>query len=165
MKSSEKKETVKYRTGRPQKFAEPSRPVTMTLPERTLRLLAEVDADRAKAVVKATDAVMNEAWPDKRRVRLATIDEGSAVIVVGPSATLKRIPWLRLVEIAPARYLLAIPTGTAPERLEVAISDLIEDSPEDEADEHSVLEDLRKQIGHLRREDKMSKVEIIIVEA
>ena len=33
---------------------------------------------------------------------------------------LKRIPFLKLIEIAPARYLLTIPSGTAVESLEVA---------------------------------------------
>ena len=45
------------RTGRPAKFAEPSRPVTVTLPERILDLLAAVDSDRAQAIVKAVEAI------------------------------------------------------------------------------------------------------------
>ena len=45
------------RTGRPAKFAEPSRPVTVTLPERILDLLAAVDSDRAQAIVKTVEAI------------------------------------------------------------------------------------------------------------
>ena len=41
--------------GRPAKFDEPSRPVTMTLPDRILDRLAEIGDDRAKAVVKAVE--------------------------------------------------------------------------------------------------------------
>ena len=47
----------KNRTGRPAKFAEPSRPVTVTLPERILDLLAAVDSDRAQAIVKTVEAI------------------------------------------------------------------------------------------------------------
>src|SRR5690606_34115626 len=39
--------------GRPPKFREPSGPVTVTLPNRTLAQLRRIDADRAKAIVKA----------------------------------------------------------------------------------------------------------------
>ena len=45
-----KSRVEKHPGGRPAKFAEPSRPVTVTLPERVLQLLAAVDADRAKAI-------------------------------------------------------------------------------------------------------------------
>ena len=46
------------RGGRPAKFDEPSRPVTITLPDRILERLEEIDGDRAKAVVKAVEAVL-----------------------------------------------------------------------------------------------------------
>ena len=41
--------------GRPAKFDEPSRPVTITLPDRILDRLKEIDADRALAIVKAVE--------------------------------------------------------------------------------------------------------------
>jgi len=163
MRSSKIKEVIKHSGGRPRKFDDPSRPVTVTLPERTLSLLAQVDEDRARAIVKVTDTVTKEAWPDERRVRLVTIDEKSAVIVIGPSKRLKMIPWLRLVEVTPTNYLIAIPTGTPLEKLEVEIDDLIEEVPPDDEYERGILEDLRKLIGQLRRQDKMSKLEIILV--
>ena len=40
--------------GRPPKFDEPSRPITLTLPESTLEGLRQIDADRGQAVVKLT---------------------------------------------------------------------------------------------------------------
>ena len=43
--------------GRPPKFTEPRHAVTMTLPERILDRLAEIDPDRTRAVVKVTEAV------------------------------------------------------------------------------------------------------------
>lgn len=149
--------------GRPRKFSSPSRVITVTLPEYTLSQLNTVDTDRAQAIVKVTDEAMKEAWPGKERVKRISIGPGISMIVVGPNDSLKKISWLRLVEIAPARFLLAIPTGTATEKLEVAISDLMEDvQPGDEA-ERGLLEELRSLIGHLRKQNKMSKSEIILV--
>src|SRR5215471_1223002 len=95
--------------GRPAKFSEPSRPVTVTLPERVLGSLARIDADRARAIVKATESVMRKSIEG---VELVEVAPGLGVIVVGPSDFLRKIDWLQLVEIAPARYLLSIPPGT-----------------------------------------------------
>ncbi|MBI3986934.1 MAG: hypothetical protein HY343_08450, partial [Lentisphaerae bacterium] len=89
--------------GRPRKFDEESRPITVTLPNRVLDLLATIDRDRAKAIVKVTEAAIAKAWQGNKRMELVEIERGTAVIVVGPSPSLASIPWLRLIEIAPAR--------------------------------------------------------------
>ena len=57
LKQSAKSSVEKNRGGRPAKFAEPSRPITVTLPERVLNLLAAVDPDRAKAITRLVDAL------------------------------------------------------------------------------------------------------------
>ena len=145
------------------KFAEPSRPITVTLPERTLQLLQAVDEDRAKAITKVADAALYGERGDRAPVRLVEIEPGLAVLVVGPSKRLRDIPWLSLAEIAPAQYLLAIPSGTPPERLELALIDLIDELGVDERHERSLLDELRRQIAHLRRERRMSTSEIILV--
>src|SRR4051812_902670 len=44
--------------GRPPKFAEPSRPITLTLPESTLEALRHIDRDRGKAIVKLAQNAM-----------------------------------------------------------------------------------------------------------
>jgi hypothetical protein len=162
--NARRKKDEKHAGGRPRKFHEESRPVTVTLPERTLRLLAGVDKDRARAIAKAADALVTRAWPDRKRVELVKVDADTALIIVGPSSSLKKIPWLRLIEIAPTRYLLSIPVGTATEKLELAIGDLVEDLPEHAEDERRLLDELRKQISHLRRQNRMSKSEIILVD-
>ena len=51
-----KSRVEKHPGGRPAKFAEPSRPVTVTLPERVLQLLAAVDADLAWSHARFRDA-------------------------------------------------------------------------------------------------------------
>jgi hypothetical protein len=149
--------------GRPRKFAEPSRPITVTLPDRTLKLLQAVDEDRALAITKVTDAAVCGDAMDGAVVRLVEIEPGTAIIVVGPSKRLRDIPWLSLAEITPAQYLLSIPSGTPPERLELALIDLIDTLGDDEEHERRLLDELRRQIGNLRRERRMSKSEIILV--
>ena len=42
------------RGGRPAKFDEPSRPVTITLPDRILDRIKEIDDDRAKGIVNGS---------------------------------------------------------------------------------------------------------------
>ena len=151
------------RGGRPKKFAEPSRPITVPLPHRTLQLLEAVDEDRAKAITKVADGAVYEHEVGRAFLRLVEIQPGIAVIIVGPSKRLREIPWLRLAEIAPARYLLATPSGTPPERLELALIDLLDDLGDDEEYERLLLDELRRHIGNLRREQRMFQSEIILV--
>lgn len=150
--------------GRPPKFHEPRHPVTMTLPERILDLLAEIDPDRTRAVVKVTEAVAGIRKGRFKPVDLVEMAPGESLIVVGPSRALKRIPWLKLIEITPARYLLTIPTGTAIEALEVALRDLFSNPGlrKDER-ENSVLVELLSLIGRQRRNLRLSKAEILII--
>jgi hypothetical protein len=48
----------KKKKGRPPKFRESRRPVTVTLPETTLARLAAINTDRAQAIVKAVGAAV-----------------------------------------------------------------------------------------------------------
>ena len=165
------KYSVKYvsratmKRGRPPKFQEPRRPVTVTLPENTLAQLAAIDPDRAKAIVKATKAAM--PLNEKRRypVELVEVLPGKSIIVIGPSRYLKKIRWLRMVELAPLRFLLAIPSGTAVDALELAIIDLLQDLKRHEDGERSLLEALKDLMHNLRVQNKLSKAELLFVEA
>jgi hypothetical protein len=151
--------------GRPPKFREPRHPVTMTLPERILDQLAEIDPDRTCAVVKVTEAVVGAGKGHFKPVELVEMAPGKSLIVVGPSKALRQIPWLKLIEIARARYLLTIPSGTPIEALEVALRDLFR-SPELQKNEreNAVLHDLLNLIGHQRRTQHLSKAEILIID-
>jgi hypothetical protein len=150
--------------GRPPKFSEPRRPVTMTLPERILDQLAEIDPDRTCAVVKATEAVMGAGQGHFRPVELVEMAPGKCLIVVGPCNALRKIPWIKLIEIAQTRYLLTIPSGTTIEALEVALRDLSTDPGLPKKDrEDIVLHDLLDLIGHQRRARCLSKAEILII--
>jgi hypothetical protein len=156
----------RIKSGRPPKFLEPRHPVTMTLPDRILDHLARIDPDRALAVVKVTEAAIGTEREDGKAVESIEIAHGKSLIVVGLSKALRDIPWLKFIEIGPTRYLLAIPTGTAIEVLEVALRDLIH-RPEFMEDEHemAILNELVNFLGHKRRARHLSKAEILIVES
>jgi hypothetical protein len=89
---------------------------------------------------------------------------GKSLIVVGPSKALRSIPWLRLIEITPARFLLTIPSGASIEALEVALRDLVT-YPEflKNERENTILHELLELIGHQRRAQRLSKAENLII--
>jgi len=137
----------------------------MTLPERILSRLAQIDPDRACAVVKVTEAVGGTGMDGLKPVELVEMAPGKSLIVVGPSRALMQIPWLKLIEIAPTRYFLTVPSGTPVEVLEVALRDLSHD-PDLQANEreNSVLQTLLNLIGDRRRTQRLSKAEILIID-
>jgi hypothetical protein len=149
--------------GRPPKFDEPRRPVTLTLPERTLRRLTAVDEDRATAIVKLVDSTVSHKEQTAKLVEVVEVAPGAAVILVAPSRCLRRIPWLKLAEVAPGRHLLTIVPGTAIESLEVAMFDILEGLAPDEDYERKILEELRQLIGASRRGQTIRKFEMLYV--
>ena len=149
--------------GRPPKFPELRRPITVTLPERILQKLEAVNHDRSRAIVKCVEAVAGEGDRPFKPVELIEVAPGKALIVVRPSKSLTQIKWLRLVEIAPARYLLVLPSGTQVEVLEVAIHDLLDDL-DPSSDERDLLAELQKIIGYQRRRRSISRAELLFVD-
>ena len=149
--------------GRPPKFEGARRPVTVTLPESTLQQLAAIHPDRARAIVKsaalATRAGSGKAPP----VEVVEASPGLAIIVVGPSSSLRKLGWLRLVEIAPSRFLLLLPTGTALEALEVEVDDLREHLAPKEIYERELLNDLHHILRQRRRQQDVSKAELLLL--
>ena len=85
-----------------------------------------------------------------------------ALVIVGPSKALQKIPFLRLVEVAPTRYLLAVDKGYNFHSLEIAITDALEDKP-DEKREHELMTQLLDHIKGLRRSRRVSMAEILVV--
>ena len=155
----------KARNGRPPKFNEASCPITVTLPRRILQELETIDLDRAKAIVKCVDTTITQAWPDtkERKVEVVKISRDTGLLVVPPTKSLKTISWLQMIEIAPCRFLLALPSGTAIESLEITIVDLIEHLPDDEIAELAILTDLRQKLSRHRQQEGLSKGEILFI--
>lgn len=150
--------------GRPYKFGEPSRPVTITLPERVLNLLAKVGEDRARAITKIVDAFSVKHNGAQSLVEVVPIAPGRAVIFVPNSRYLRSIPWLQLVEVAPARHLLALAEKTSIEKFEVTLVDLLEEVPDDEASEREILKELLACLRVPRRRQSVTKEEIIVLD-
>ena len=159
MEATETKKTG----GRPPKYDEACRPITVTLPERVLLNLQSVSPDRSRAIVKCVEAVTGIGDRPLKPVELVEVAPGKALIVVRPSRSLTQIAWLRLVEIAPTRYLLVLPTGTPVEALEVAINDLLGNLDPDDEDA-ALLTELRNVIGYQRRGQTISKAELLFVD-
>ena len=153
------------RGGRPPKFGEPSKPVTVTLPARTLSDLSRIDADRARAIVKATDAALQAEKTMSDGVDVVSVSPATALIVVGLNRHLRNVPWLRQAEVAPGRFILSVPSGTALESLEVALRDLLDDIPDDEARERAMTKRLIEVLREMRRGQKYSKEEILLMHA
>ena len=151
--------------GRPAKFAEPRRQVTMTLPVRILDRLAEIDEDRARAVVKAVEAAV--AVPGGTSLS-GTVGElrvapGEALLVVAGNRLLRRIPWLTLIETSPGRNVLALRDGVPIEKLEVALEDLLDSEPDASPAERAVLRELLERIRTPRRNRAVRTVQIVVV--
>lgn len=164
MKDS-KNNCAKNGRGRPPKFTEARRPITVTMPERTLRQLATLSEDRAVAIVKAVDAVCASGPDSGKLVQVVQVSSDDAIILVPPSKTLKRIPFLRLVEVSPAKFLLVIPSGMPVDSLEIAVADLLENLSSEDEPEKSVLEALKSILSQQRHRKKLTKAELLFVEA
>ena len=160
---SARKEEARQAGGRPPKFDEPSRPVTLTLPASTLEGLEQIDPDRGRAIVKLTEAALRKNRKARPPVEIVEMVPGTGLLVLGPAPSLRKIPFLHLVEVAPARYLLALDSGHDFKSLELAIHDLIEEMPVEEKSEHPLLLDLLKNIRRIRKTDRVSMAEILFV--
>jgi hypothetical protein len=156
-------EVKKHAGGRPPKYLEACQPVTVTLPKRTLRDLHSINPDRSKAIVKCVETVIGKDDRQFKPVELIEIIPGKAIIVVGQSSSLQKVEWLRLVEIAPFRYLLVLPSGTAVEVLEVTIQDLLRNLDPNN-DENILLKELLDIISHQRRGRSITKAELLFVD-
>ena len=156
-------EAKKHAGGRPPKYSEARRPITVTLPERILRNLQSINPDRSRAIVKCVETAMEKGDPPVKPVELIEVSPGKALLVIGPSSCLRQIEWLHLVEIAPFRYLLVLPSGTAVEVLEVTIQDLLRNFELDSS-ESVLLTELLGIIGHQRRSKSISKAELLFID-
>ena len=149
--------------GRPPKFSESSSALTVTLPDRILQELETIDSDRAKAIVRCVEAVIAERPDRAKGFEIIPISEDHGALIIGPCSALRAIPWVQLVEVNPARFLVSVPSGTGVAELEVAILDLVDTLPEEQAQEKALLTELRQQLALARRHEQMSSRKIFLV--
>jgi len=143
---------------------EPKRVVTIALPEKTLSVLETCDKDLAQAIVKVTDRATQRDFPKGSSYEVVKVAPHKSVFIVGSNTHLANIQWIKLVEVAPNRNLITIPPGTSLELLEVSVLELIENMPSDEFKDQALLKEFCKYVGRLRRNNKMSTVEILLVD-
>ena len=136
--------------------------MTVTLPERTLERLAAIDVDRASAIVKIVDST-SPANGQGKLVEIVKVGATAGVILVAASQSLRRIPWLKLAEVRPGRYLLTVVPGTTIESLEVMLLDILESLPRNDEYERAILEELRRVISSNRRSQQLEKFEMLYV--
>ena len=147
-------------SGRPPKYGEPSRPVTVTLPDSTLKGLERIDPDRGKAIVKLARAAVSSG--ERPLVEVVEVGAGTGLVIVGPSQILRKIPFLHLVEVAPARYLLAMDRGNDFRALEIELADLVDDLSAEEAGERALVLELLAHIRRIRKSGGMRMAEILL---
>ena len=147
--------------GRPPKFREERRPVTMTLPVRILDFLKAVDPDRARAIAKLSDAAA-AGLRNRKPVEIVEVAPHHGLIVVADSALLRGIDGLCLIEIAPTRYLITLHGSMSAESLEVQLHDMIEEGNGGQG-EITLLKELFEQLRHQRRRRAVSKEELLII--
>jgi hypothetical protein len=150
--------------GRPPKFGEPSRPVTVTLPESTLEKLKLIDPDRAQAIAKlARMAFREEEEGTGAMAEIVNLAGGAGLVVVGASKALRGIPFVHLVEIGLGRFLLALDRGYDFKSLELSLVDAIPELPEADIRERELINQLLTLIRHARRSLLGHPAEILLV--
>ena len=138
--------------GRPRKFTEPSRPVTLTLPEHIITALDAIDHDLSRAVVRLTQPQLAEQpHPPAELVSFGS----RAVIVVNPTRTLEQRTGVMLVPLSDGRALIAFDDSMTANRLELVIQDVLEeeDLPPEDA---RIFEGIRALLRDARRSETVS---------
>ncbi len=153
----------KSQGGRPKKFSEPSKPITLTLPLSVLDSLAAIDKDRARAIVRATKHMLGGERVLNTELEIVRIDRTSGLILVGNSRYLRQLDCLRLVEVEPQRHLISVPAGTPETVIEISLRDLLEEIPVSEIRERRIISRLADIFRQARQANTMRKEEILIV--
>ena len=144
------------RRGRPRKFAEPSRAITLTLPEHIIAALGEVDADLSRAIVRVTERTRQGRAPSARAVSPAvalTRFGRHAVIVVMPSPALGRVKGVELVPMPDGRALIALERARNIADLELTLEDALDGAELSKTDEETF-----RSLLSVLREARRSKV-------
>src|SRR3954447_18001005 len=149
--------------GRPFKFAEPSRAITLTLPESTLRDLEEIGPDRGRAIVKLTQSALGGKQADRPGVELVKMAANTGLVVISASEALRRIEFVQLVEIAPGRQLIALAHGCDFRELEIALIDLLDDLSAEGSDEADLIRQLLGYLKNFRKSESVTMAQIVLV--
>lgn len=131
--------TMQRGRGRPRKYDEPSRAVTLTLPESVIASLNEVDTDLGYAVT----GLARTRLPQRIRRPAEVVMRGHhAVISVEPTPALEQRLGVELVPLPDGRALLAFDALGSAAELEVRVQGALDD-PSLPANDRPVLEGVR----------------------
>jgi hypothetical protein len=111
--------------GRPRKYGRPARAVTVTLPEDVLGRLSAVHSDIGSAIVN----LVEQKGPARRTATPAaevTRFGNRAVILVRPTAALRRLRGVHLVPVGDGRALISLTQSTSIPSLELQVRDALD---------------------------------------
>ena len=116
---------LEFRRGRPPKYGRPSRAITVTLPEDVLARLAHVHPDVGSAIVNLVERKLPTRVKKIRPAELTRYGR-HAVILVTPTAALRKLKGVHLVPVAAGRALISLsPTISIP-ALELQVRDALD---------------------------------------
>jgi hypothetical protein len=149
--------------GRPRKFAEPSRSVTLTLPEGVIEALSGIDRDLSRAVVRIAQPQLTKR--PSAAAELAVFG-GRAVIVVNPCRALEERTGIVLVPLSDGRALISFDESTSVENLELQLRDALEEDnlAKEDARVFKAVADLLRQ-ARLSENVEASQRRIIVLES
>ena len=128
-----------------------------------MRDLDRIDSDRGHAIVKLAKQAMHKDGNKPAFVEIVEMVPQIGLVIVGPSAALRRISFLHFVEVAPGRYLLALDQGYDFRNLEIALNDALEEVRADDQRDRELIEQLLGHIKELRKTDSVRMAEILFV--
>lgn len=112
------------RRGRPRKFDDPSRPVTLTLPVHAIEALAAMDPDLSRAIMHLLEPGLGRRPHAPAEL---TRYGGRAVIVVNASRALEQRTGIDLVPLPDGRALMSFERSMTPAAIELLIADALDD--------------------------------------
>jgi hypothetical protein len=116
--------SLRRRRGRPRKFDEPSRAITLTLPDAVIERLTTVDRDLSRAVA---EIIMRRPVPNGRPYADLLLFGEHAVITVKPTRALERRAGIGLVPLPDGRALISFDQPRTISELELILSDALDD--------------------------------------
>lgn len=148
--------------GRPPKFQEPRRAVTITLPESTLDQLQRLHDDRSVAIVRIVDDAQSR-YSNRQPLEIVPVGPRQGLIITIFASGYSKIPFVRLVEVEPGRNLIALDPGRSIADLELAVADLLAEGEDLTSQDQTLMSSLLKMLRQLRKADQISKAEILLV--
>ena len=155
---------IRRRRGRPRKFDEPTRVVSLTLPESVIASLTNLHGDLGHAVTRLANKVGKRA-PERKAAELVMFGR-RATISVRPSRSLARRLAVELVPMPDGRALIAFDAPQTVAEFELRLHDALDDATLDHADREA-CEAMRLILRDARRSNDLALAmrNIIVVES